>query len=206
MGPIGIPGLVLGGGLSRRLGEDKTRAILGGKPLLDVIVARLRPQVSTLAVNLPPDHPFAGSYRNCPDTVAERPGPLAGVLAGMQAFSGEASHLLTVPGDAPFLPPDLVPRLATELSPGEIVMASSGGRDHPVVALWPIRLAEDLRSWIDDPDHRRVRDFIRRHPFRRVHFDMLTRMDGRGEVDPFFNINTPADLALAREVIDGGGA
>lgn len=202
----GIAGLILGGGLSRRMGEDKTQVLLGGSPLLQIIAERLSPQVSTLAVNLPADHPLAGDFRNVPDTVADRPGPLAGVLAGMLAFSNEASHLLTVPGDAPFLPEDLVQRLAFDLSPDEIVMAASNGRDHPVVALWPTNLAEDLQSWLANPAHRRVRDFIQRHPCRSVDFPLVERPDGVAPIDPFFNINTPADLLRAREVIAGGEA
>jgi molybdopterin-guanine dinucleotide biosynthesis protein A len=202
----GIAGLILGGGLSRRMGEDKTQVLLGGLPLLHIIADRMRPQVSTLAVNLPADHPLAGRFRNLPDTVADRPGPLSGVLAGMLAFTGEASHLLTVPGDAPFLPADLVQRLANQLSPDEIVVAASNGRDHPVVALWPTKLAEDLQSWLADPDQRRVRDFIHRHPFRSVDFPLIERAGGFAPIDPFFNINTPADLLHAREVIAGGEA
>ncbi|KQW28740.1 hypothetical protein ASE36_09590 [Rhizobium sp. Root274] len=201
-----IPGLILGGGLSRRLGEDKTQALLGGEPVLKVIAERLRPQVSALAVNLPADHPLAEAYLNIPDTIADRPGPLAGILAGVQAFEGEAQHLLTVPGDAPFLPRDLAQLLTERLSADEIVLASSNGREHPVIALWPTTLAADLQTWLETPDNRRVRDFIRRHRFRMVDFAMRPRTDGRGEIDPFFNINTPADLAFAREVIEGGGA
>jgi molybdopterin-guanine dinucleotide biosynthesis protein A len=202
----GIAGLVLGGGLSRRMGEDKTQALFGGAPLLQVIADRIRPQVSALAVNLPADHPLAGDYRNLPDTIADRPGPLAGVLAGMLAFSGETSHVLTVPGDAPFLPVDLVQRLARDLSSDEIVMAASNGREHPVVALWPTNLAQDLQSWLADPDQRRVRDFIHRHPFRSVDFPLIERPGGHAQVDPFFNINTPADLLHARNVIAGDDA
>jgi molybdopterin-guanine dinucleotide biosynthesis protein A len=200
----GVAGLILGGGLSRRMGEDKTQAILGGAPLLDIIADRVRPQVSILAVNLPADHPLAGNHHNLPDTIAGRPGPLAGVLAGMLAFSGEASHVLTVPGDAPFLPLDLVHRLAEDLSPDEIVMAASNGREHPVVALWPTHLATDLQTWLADPDHRRVRDFIHRHSFRSVDFPLIARPQDASQIDPFLNVNTPADLLLARELINKG--
>lgn len=201
-----IPALILGGGLSRRMGEDKTQALIDGTPLLHLIVHRLTSQVSTVAVNLPTEHPLAGTYPNFPDTVADRPGPLAGVLAGLKAFNDKASHLLTVPGDAPFLPRDLVARLCSDLQPDDIVMAASNGRDHPVVALWPTSLADDLETWIADPQNRRVRDYIHRHHFRTVDFPMLDRADGLGEIDPFFNINTPADLAFARKVVAGGYA
>ncbi len=203
--PMGIPALILGGGLSRRMGEDKTCASLGGVPLIEVIAGRLRPQVSTLAVNLPADHPLAGEYLNIPDTVPDRPGPLAGILAGLRAFSGEADYLMTVPGDAPFLPSDLMARLAATMNPQEIVMAGSSGREHPVVALWPTGIADDLEAWIANPENRRVRGYIHRHPFRVVTFAMRRRADGLGAIDPFFNINTPADLAFARDVIAGGG-
>lgn len=201
-----IPGLILGSGLSRRMGDDKTEIRLGGTPLLEHIALRLAPQVATLAVNLPTGHPLSGNYPNIPDTRPDRPGPLAGVLAGMQAFAEAADRLLTAPVDAPFLPRDLVERMVNDASLDEIVVAASNGREHPVVALWPTGLAKDLHDWLADPQHRRVRDFIHRHPFRIVPFPEAERADGRGRIDPFFNINTPADLNLAGEIVEGGGA
>lgn len=199
-----IPALILGGGLSRRMGEDKTQALINGVPLLQHIARRLEPQVAALAINFPPDHPLASLYPNLPDTIAGRPGPLAGVHAGLQAFSATTSHLLTVPGDAPFLPENLVERLSSDLQAEEIVVAASNGREHPVVALWPTSLAAELQVWLTNPDQRRVTDFIRRHRWRVVDFDLPRGTHGEIAIDPFFNINTPTDLALARAIIAGG--
>lgn len=199
------PAVILAGGLSRRMGTDKAMILLSGTPLALHIARRLEPQVSTVVLNAPLDHPLAGSLPLLPDTKPDRPGPLAGVLAGLRAFTedGEApTHILTTPCDTPFLPRDLVRRLAEHADIGKIVMAACAGRAHPVTALWPISLADDLDRWLDEPDHRRVFDFVARHPSRTVEFELL---DGPfGPVDPFFNINTPEDLALAATLLERG--
>jgi molybdopterin-guanine dinucleotide biosynthesis protein A len=187
------------------MGTDKAMIELGGTPLALYIERRLQPQVSTVVLNAPLDHPLAGTLTLLPDTKPDRPGPLAGVLAGLRACTedGEApTHILTTPCDTPFLPRDLVTRLAEQADSDTIVMAACAGRAHPVTALWPLALANDLDTWLDDPDHRRVFDFVARHPSRTVEFELL---DGpSGPVDPFFNMNTPEDLALAATLLERG--
>lgn len=199
------PAVILAGGLSRRMGTDKAMIELGGTPLALHIARRLQPQVSTVVLNAPLDHPIAGTLPLLPDSKPDRPGPLAGVLAGLRACADSTdapTHILTTPCDTPFLPRNLVSRLAEQAESGTIVMTACAGRAHPVTALWPLSLADDLDTWLDNPDHRRVFDFVARHPSRTVEFELL---DGPfGPVDPFFNINTPEDLALAAALLERG--
>ncbi len=131
------------------------------------------------------------------DSVADNPGPLAGILAGMlwaeRAVPG-ATHVLTVPGDTPFIPTDLAVRLdvAREQSAADIAVAESDGIAHPVAALWPVDLAAPLQTALGD-GMRRVWDFLDRYAVSRVPF----ATDG---FDPFFNVNTPEDLAEAERL------
>ena len=128
-----------------------------------------------------------------PDPVEGLPGPLAGVLAAME-WAG-AGLVATVPGDAPFLPPDLLARLAVarEAAGAEIAVATSGGRLHPVVALWPAHLAAELRRALVEEGLRKVESWIDRYPNIRVEFP-------HEPVDPFFNVNRPEDLAEAERL------
>lgn len=197
------PALILAGGLSRRMGRDKRLAHLGGRPLLAHVLERLRPQVESLAINAPQPLEIDPALPLVPDTLPGRPGPLAGVLAGLRhaaRTSPGASHLLTVPADTPFLPHDLVARLAAAADdPAGIVVAASRGRPHPVVALWPLSLVDDLEAWLRDPDNRRLQAFIARHPNRAVAFAGIST--AIGDLDPFFNVNTPDDLATAERFL-----
>lgn len=197
-----FPALVLAGGLSRRMGRDKTMIDLAGKPMIAHVVDRLRPQVSGLAVNAPRDALPGNGLPVLPDIVPGHAGPLAGVLAGLiytrEAMPG-ASHLLTVPADTPFLPVNLMAGMAAEAGPERIVIAASLGRIHPVVALWPISLTDDLANWLADPENRRLQSFIARHPSATVDFPAVETASG--PLDPFFNVNTPDDLARAEQIL-----
>lgn len=200
-----FPAVILAGGLSQRMGSDKAIIPFGRGTLAEHIAERLAPQVSTVSLNAPFDHPLAGRLPLLPDPIPDRPGPLAGVLAALLAakqMPARPTHVLTTACDTPFLPPDLVGKLASVSAQNAIVMATSAGRGHPVTALWPVTVAEDLSAWLDDPDHRRVFDFIARHPAKMVEFAAL--QGPFGPVDPFFNINTPDDLAVAQAILDKG--
>lgn len=168
------------------------------------VTERLAPQVSDLAINAPPDFSGHMGLPLVPDVLAGHQGPLAGILSGLRHFAGSASHLrmASAPADGPFLPTDLVTRLASAC-PDEatIAVASSRGHMHPVYALWPLSLADDLEAWLADPDNRRIKAFLSRHPVAIVEFDLETTMNG--DRDPFFNINTPEDLSRAEQFLDG---
>ena len=194
-----LPALILAGGRSSRMGQNKADLPLAGKTILGHVVDRLAPQVISIVLNAPEASENIRGLRLVPDLRPGQAGPLEGVLAGLfdlQAQDTDASHLVTVPCDSPFLPLDLVAHLKADAGPETIAVATSDGRTHPVFALWPKSIADDLEKWLVDPDNRRLRAFLDRHSTVYVDFPIL---DIGGEMlDPFLNINTPEDLALAK--------
>ncbi|KSV87855.1 molybdenum cofactor guanylyltransferase MobA [Sinorhizobium sp. GL28] len=198
-----LPAVILAGGLSRRMGSPKSDLHLGGRTMLSHIIARLRPQVTSIAVNLnaEPADTIDGNTPVVADTVPGFLGPLAGVLTAMRYVAGatpEASHVVVVPTDTPFFPDDLVARLIAALTQRQqISVAASVGQMHPLFALWPVALADELETWLTSDPKRRVRAFIERHASVTVDFPVT--MTPKGAFDPFFNVNTPADLTEAKE-------
>lgn len=192
-----VAGLVLAGGLARRMGGGaKALKHLAGRPLLAHVLDRITPQCGALALNANDDPTAYGTFGHpvLPDVVGGFAGPLAGVLTGLEWLEGadRASWLLTVPTDAPFLPSDLVQRLLAAATAGdvEVAVARSDGRTHPVVALWHRSLLAPLRTALVEQDIRKIDRFTAMH--RTVHVDWP--MTGG---DPFLNINTPEELAAA---------
>lgn len=198
-----LPALILAGGRSSRMGSDKLLLPFGERTLLAHIAERLGPQVAEISVNAAASLPLPAGFRRLSDTLPGQPGPLAGVLAGLRDVARRlpsATHLLTVPSDAPFFPLDLVARLQTAASgPDMIAVASSDGRTHPVFGLWPVTAADDLEAWLADPENRRLSAFLARHPAVAVHWP--SRETALGELDPFMNLNTPAELEAARRFL-----
>lgn len=202
-----IPGLVLAGGLSRRMGANKAMVMLGDAPLLSHVVSRIARQVSDVTINvaITDNNGWAESFGLplLPDTLNGHAGPLAGVLAGMRHFQNHkagASHFLTVPADSPFFPDDLAKRLGDHVCDDAIVIAASSGQLHPVFALWPVALADDLEEWLKDDANRRIRAYLARHVTIGIAFPPLET--AKGSLDPFFNINTPDELAQARSYLE----
>ncbi|HWK63326.1 MAG TPA: molybdenum cofactor guanylyltransferase MobA [Rhizobiaceae bacterium] len=197
-----IAGIILAGGRSRRMGGgDKCLRRLGGRPLLRHVIDRLAPQAGPLAIsaNGDPSRFAEFSVPVVPDTIPGFAGPLAGVLAGMEWARREtdATWLVSVASDTPFFPTDLVSRLATAADQENIVVASSGGRRHPVFALWPVTLAPALRAFLEDGATYKVSTFVEGHESAVVDFAMIEATGG----DPFFNVNTQEDLAVAEGLI-----
>ena len=200
-----IAGIILAGGLSRRMGGgDKPLGALAGRPLLDHVIARLKPQVGPLALNANGDPSRFSSFGLpvVPDTVEGFAGPLAGILAGLEwaAANTAARRIITVAGDTPFFPDDLVAH-SVEASAGRpdiIAVASSEGRWHPTFALWPVDFAASLRRALVDQDERRVKAFIEGHDHVAVDL-AIPEVEGIA-YDPFLNINTPQDLAEAERL------
>ncbi len=192
--------VLLAGGLGRRMGGgDKPLRLLAGRPLLDHVIARVRPQVAALALNANGDASrfAAWGLPVVPDTLPDHPGPLAGILAGMR-WAGARGHadLLSVPTDTPFLPADLATRLAAARAAAgtPLACATSGGWRHPVVGLWPVALADTLEASLLG-GMRKIEVWTAEHG--------IAHADFAGEPDPFFNANTPAELAEAERLLGG---
>jgi molybdopterin-guanine dinucleotide biosynthesis protein A len=186
-----ISGVILAGGLAQRMGGgDKPLLTLNGRPLLSHVVDCLRPQVDRLAISANGDSARFASW-DAPviaDPIPGAEGPLAGILAGLQWATGD---IITSPGDTPFIPSDLAAKLRAvfEREQVDVVMASHAGNLQPAIALWSARLTDDLERTLKDTDLRSVRAYAHTRKWAVAHFD-----DGP---DPFFNINTPDDLAAA---------
>ena len=198
-----IAGVVLAGGLSRRMGGgDKCLRLLRGRPILAHIVERARGQVTDLALNANGD-PARFAEFGLPviaDGIAGFAGPLAGVLAGLDWAAARVpgcSHVASFAGDAPFLPLDLVARLEAAIARGghDLACAASGGQVHPVFGLWPVALREDLRRAVIEEQVRKVDIWTARHRLAVVDFPAAP-------VDPFFNANRPDDLAEAERLAE----
>ena len=195
------PVLLLAGGLGTRMGGgDKCLRLLGGTTLLEHVLARVAPQTGRVLLNANGDPARFARFglMVLPDTVPGQHGPLAGILAGMEflaAHAPDVADLVSVPTDTPFLPRDLVRRLleGRAAAGAEIACAASLGRAHPVVGLWPVRLARRLRHAIVEEGERGVARFAARFPLAEVAFPA-------GPVDPFLNANRPEDLACAEMV------
>jgi molybdopterin-guanine dinucleotide biosynthesis protein A len=205
-GGFRIPGVVLAGGLARRMGGgDKPLREIGGQTILARVIARLKPQCECLLLSANGD-PLRFAPFGLPviaDGVKHYPGPLAGVLAGLDwAASHEpnAQWLLSAPGDCPFLPRDLVVRLREALSAeyAELAVAASQGRSHPVIGLWKVALRDALREALVVEGLRKVEDWTRRYRVATVAWPAEP-------LDPFFNANTVEDLAEAERLaaLDG---
>ena len=198
-----IAGVVLAGGLARRMGGgDKALLELGGRPILAHVIERLEPQVGSIVINANGDPARFADYGLpvAADPIDGFAGPLAGVLAGFdwaRENLPDAEWIVTVASDTPFFPADLVARMlaAIEADGAEMACAASGGRHHPVFGLWPVRLAEDLRRAMIDEDIRKVDIWTARYRLAAVAF-------GTDPFDPFFNANRPEDLEKAQSLFD----
>ena len=191
--------VVLAGGLARRMGGgDKALRMLGGRSLLVHVLDRLRPQVGAvvLSANGDPARFAPWGLPVLADPLPGNLGPLAGVLAGMRwAAALGAADVLSVPADTPFLPADLVARLAAarRVAGVPIACAASLGRTHPVVALWAAALADALEAALRGGE-RRVDRWTAGQGVASAAFDAAGG-------DPFFNVNSPGDLAEAEALL-----
>ena len=196
--------IVLAGGRSTRMGGgDKSLQLLGGRPLLAHVLERLAPQAGAIAISANGDPArFAGFGRPVlPDTIAGQPGPLAGLLAGMEwAARHGATHMLSMPTDTPFFPADFGARLATSKFTDVPVLAATAGRVHPAIGLWPVALAARLDAFLRDGTTYRVSAFAYACNAVAVAFPMMPL--AAASLDPFSNVNSPTDLAQAEMVFE----
>ncbi|MEM7058083.1 MAG: molybdenum cofactor guanylyltransferase MobA [Pseudomonadota bacterium] len=198
--PHSTAGIILAGGLARRMGGgDKAMLPLSGRPLLSHVIDRLSPQVAEIALNANGDPARFADFNLpvIPDTVDGFVGPLGGVLAGMRwAAKRGHTHIVSAAADTPFFPTDLVARLTDAKGTQPIAMAATddperGLSEHPTFALWPVDLADDLEQSLTQSNMRKVIVWTSRHGCARAVFD--------GDY-PFFNVNTPEDLAEAEAI------
>lgn len=194
----GTLGLVLAGGLARRMGGgDKAMIAIGGKSILERVLERLRLQTAGIIINANGD-PARFTTTGLPviaDSVPGFAGPLAGVLAGLDwaaAHKPDITYVASVPGDCPFLPRDLVARLHSARISDDLPLACarSGAWRHPVVGLWPVTLRDDLRRALVEEDLRKIEVWTARHGIAIADWPDKP-------IDPFFNVNTPEDAARA---------
>jgi molybdenum cofactor guanylyltransferase len=201
------PGVLLAGGLARRMGGgDKPMRQIGGRTILERVIARLKPQCDGLILNANGDPArFAGfGLPVIADTIENFPGPLAGILAALDwaaANRPEISWVLSAAADCPFLPRNLVARLhrARSLENAQLAVAASDGQSHPVIGLWNVGLREELRHALVVEDIRKIDRWTARYKLATVEWPV-------DPLDPFFNANTMDDIAAAERLaaLDGG--
>ena len=197
-----VAAVLLAGGLARRMGGgDKCLRPLGRGTILGQVIARIAPQVNCMVLNANGDPARFASFGLpvAADVVEGFAGPLAGILTGLvwaEQHLPACRWLLSVPTDAPFLPPDLTTRLRAAVSgaAADLACASSGGQVHPVVGLWPIGSAPARRRALTVEDERKIDRFTARYRLATVSWSAEP-------VDPFFNANSPQDLAEAERLL-----
>ena len=193
-------GLILAGGLARRMGVgDRARIRIGGVTILGRVLACLQPQCDRIIINANGD---PGRFADTglpvvPDSVPDFAGPLAGILAGLDwaaAHVSDVTDVVSVPGDCPFLPVDLVERLEVARAKAKLPLACarSGDWRHPVVGLWPVQLRDDLRRALAEDLHK-IEVFTARHGVAIADWPAKP-------IDPFFNVNTPEDVVQAEHI------
>jgi len=198
-------GLILAGGLARRMGGgDKALIEIGGRAILDRVLDTMTPQCDGLILNANGDPSRFARFGLpvVPDDIPDFAGPLAGILAGLDwaaAHRPNIEWMASVPGDCPFLPSDLVEKLhAARAAAGtQLACAKSGDWRHPVAGLWPVALRADLRRALVDEDLHKIEVWTARHGIA------IAEWPDR-PVDPFFNVNTPEDRARADQIASEG--
>lgn len=201
-----VTGVVLAGGRSSRMGgQEKAVLDLAGRPMIQHVLVRLRPQVGRIVVNANGDPARFSGY--CLPVVADSiegyAGPLAGLHAGMAwavAETPEAKFVASVAVDSPFIPTDLIARLKAALLAADApcAIASSGGERHPVAGLWRVELLGALTASLEQ-DMRALHRFADAQGCAIAAFEPVDI--GGTPVDPFLNVNAPADLDGARALL-----
>ena len=198
--PGQVVGVILAGGLARRMGGgDKSMLKLGGRRILDYVIESAQNQLQTVIINANGD-PQRFAEFNLPvqaDIVPDFAGPLAGVVSAMawvRQNKPSITHIITLAADTPFFPADYVTRMLElmQLKGQRLARASYQGRTQPVFGLWPVDLFDDLYKALVEDDIRKVDRFTAPYGVADVAFDELTH-------NPFFNVNKPEDIAIGEQ-------
>ena len=195
-----VVGVLLAGGAARRMGGgDKCLRELAGRRLIDILIERVQPQISNLIINANGDPKrFEGLGLEIVADTIDDAGPLAGVLTGLEwaaSYIKDASWVASFATDAPFVPKNMVFRLSQAIkdNSADMACAMTNDRTHPVFALWPIRLIEELRYAMVEEKIRKIDRWTSRYKIAHVNFPSKL-------FDPFFNVNRPEDLARAEAI------
>ena len=192
-----IGAIIAGGKSSRMAGQEKALIKLAGKTTLSHVIDRFAPQVDQLVINANGDLKRFAEFglEIVPDAMKQLTTPLSGLHAALSyAGSVKADVLVTVPSDTPFLPSDLVARLMEKMITSGAAIASSGNQDHYIIGAWKMGLLVDLERAIEKDGLFRVKDWASRISAASVVWPAAP-------YDPFFNINTPADLMRAEQIV-----
>ena len=199
-----IPGIILAGGLSRRMGGgDKGLLMLGETSIIERVIDKILPQVGSLAININGDSSRFPDYKLpiIPDSIKGYLGPLSGILAGMEwAFKNRNRYIATVAAHTPFLPDDLIKRLHAMVKSKNLNIGIAASRilsgddifNHPTFGIWEVALKDDLRDALAN-DTRKIMFWAKKFKLDYYYFDTSDKLS-----DPFFNINTPDDLEEAK--------
>ena len=199
-----IPGIILAGGLSRRMGGgDKGLLMLGKKSIIKRVIDKVSPQVGSLAININGDSSRFPDYKLpiIPDSIKGYLGPLSGILAGMEwAFKNGNRYIATIAADTPFLPDDFIKRLHAMVKSKNLNIGIAASRIlstddvfmHPTFGIWEVCLKDDLRDALAN-DTRKIMFWAKKFKLDYYYFDTSDKLS-----DPFFNINTPDDLEEAK--------
>lgn len=205
-----IPGIILAGGLSRRMGGgDKGLLELGEKTIIKRVIDKILPQVSSLAININGDNSRFPDYELpiVSDSMEGFLGPLSGILAGMDwAFKNKHKYIATVAADSPFMPEDFIHRLYSLVKNQKLNIGIAASRilntddifKHPTFGIWEVDLKNDLRKELAG-DTRKIMKWAKKFKLDYCYFDINNELD-----DPFFNINTPDDLEKANYRLQQG--
>lgn len=190
-----ITGVILAGGLARRMGRiDKGLISVNGRPLIEYVIEALIPQVNNLIINANRNREVYESYGYpvIADRYADFQGPLAGMSSCMSV--AETDYILTVPCDSPFIPPDLVQRFYHRLKQGhaDICVASNGRRIQPVFALIKIKLQNQLLDYLERGERRIDKWYTEQN---------TVKVDFSDAKQTFVNINTPEKLSMVEKII-----
>ena len=201
---IDIPGIILAGGLSRRMGGgDKGLLMLGETNIIERVINKISPQVGSLAININGDSSRFPDYKLpiISDSIKGYLGPLSGILAGMEwAFKNGNRYIATVAADTPFLPDDLIKRLHAMVKSKNLNIGIAASRFlrrddvfiHHTFGIWEVALKDDLRDALAN-DTRKIMFWAKKFKLDYYYFDTSDKLS-----DPFFNINTPDDLEEAK--------
>ena len=198
-----IPGCILAGGQGRRLGgKGKAFINLSGKPLINHSIDNMQKQVSELSINTRSSEDF--NIIDIPIIIDEfdkdsgGSGPLAGIFTAIKwakSIKNNNGYVATIPVDIPFVPEDFISRMLLEINiyKPKIAIASSNNRLHPVAAIWSLEIYKELYTALSE-GIRKIDNFT-------CNFDTINVDWKYKSLDPFFNINTPNDLAYAEKVL-----